>query len=121
MPANLAWPFNIFQLIRALLGSKNLFMTLAPGLYQEGVRKEKCVQPCDSMSVVFGYPSKSESANHIGLKLYFKNHIAVSSSSYTYKILTLFADLGGYLGLLLGYSCRDLASIVDMLLNKIKR
>jgi hypothetical protein len=45
------------------------------GLYQDGVRKYACIQPCDTMGIVFGYPSKEISANKMSLKLYFKNNI----------------------------------------------
>ncbi len=48
---------------------------LCKGLYQDGVRKHICIQPCETMAVVFGYPSKGIAANSIGLKLYFKNNI----------------------------------------------
>ncbi len=45
----------------------------------------------------------------------------VSASVYSYKILSMFADLGGYLGLMLGYSCRDLGILIESLLTSFKR
>ena len=46
------------------------------------------------------------------LKLYFKNMISVQRSHISYPIESLIAELGGYLGLLLGVSSMDLYNIL---------
>ena len=61
--------------------------------------------PCSTMGIVFGIPIVSKidvDPDQAYMKLYFKNQINVRSSVYSYSLSSLIADIGGYLGLLLG-------------------
>ena len=73
-----------------------------------------CNSPCTTMGINFGIPIRSNigiGKKEAYMKLYFKNQINVRTSIYSYSIPSLVADIGGYLGLLLGFSVLDLAGI----------
>ena len=87
-------------------------MNVAQGSY--------CPLPCTTMSLTFGIPIISKidiGKNEAYMKLYFKNQINVRSSIYSYSIPSLIADIGGYLGILLGFSLLDLCFIVKQKMN----
>ena len=74
-----------------------------------------CIQPCETMTFTFGLPKNSTVG--IGpdqglIKLYFKSQINVRRSNLDYSILEFVADIGGYLGLLLGFSLLDITSVL---------
>ena len=67
------------------------------------------------MEISFGIPVVSNidaNSDEAFVKLYFKNQINVRNSVYSYSISSLVADIGGYLGLLLGFSLLDISGIV---------
>ena len=51
------------------------------------------------------------------VKIYFKNHIKVSKSIIGYTEISLMAELGGYIGVLLGISLMDITSILNHLID----
>ena len=70
-----------------------------------------CVKPCITMGVYFGFPITGKNMGHPELafvKLYFKTQINVRRSFLDYTSLSLFGEVGGYIGLLLGFSFLDL-------------
>ena len=74
-----------------------------------------CPLPCTTMGINFGIPIVSTidiNPDQAYLKLYFKNQINVRRSVSSYSISSLVADIGGYLGLLLGFSLLDLSMII---------
>ena len=78
-----------------------------------------CPLPCATMGISFGIPIHSNDdidSNLAHVKLYFRSQINVRSSVYSYSIASLIADIGGYLGLLLGFSVLDLTSVVKQFL-----
>lgn len=78
--------------------------------------------PCARIDIFMGIPTvtnNSEVANprpYMGygtrdtafVLIYFKTHIKVKSTVYDYDFLTLVAELGGYIGLLVGLSLIEL-------------
>ena len=52
---------------------------------------------------------------------YFQPEVVMSKQKYFYSGLSLFAEIGGYLGLLLGVSCLNLATwaaeLIQSMLN----
>ena len=60
------------------------------------------------MDISFGYPSIYESGDK-SLTMYFKASIPVRESHLAYPQSTLFAEIGGYTGLLLGMSAIHLS------------
>ena len=77
---------------------------------------KKCPPPCLTMNVVFGFPiyspsdiSKDASAF---AKLYFKSQVQFQKSVLSYSKTSLLAEVGGYIGLLLGFSLLDIAKLL---------
>lgn len=69
-----------------------------------------CAKPCATMGVYFGFPivDKTGYPELAYVKLYFKTQINVRRSFLDYTALSLFGEVGGYIGLLLGFSFLDL-------------
>ena len=70
------------------------------------------------MSVRFGYPEQY--SDHYPLtnshaKFYFKTQINVRTSVLSYTTESLFADIGAYLGLALGFSIMDITGAIRYL------
>ena len=74
------------------------------------------------MEVTYGYPFvyevKKGSSGFI--TLYFKTLIAVRENHLKYEAATLFAEIGGYTGLLLGVSVFDFSKIFNYCWERIK-
>ena len=49
------------------------------------------------------------------VKFYIKDEIEIKKSRYSYTEVSLLAEVGGYVGLLLGASLMDIASLLDKL------
>ena len=71
------------------------------------------------MDIIFGIPiiSDIDNSKKSTMKMYFKKMIQVRRSYLAYSIISMFAEIGGYLGLLLGYSLLDLTNILDKIFN----
>lgn len=73
-----------------------------------------CNAPCASIDTHFGIPDTQESRKgSIHLKLYFKQLIAVKESHVSYPLESLFAELGGYMSLILGVSFMDSITLLE--------
>ena len=71
-----------------------------------------CKAPCASIDAIFGIPDTQDyQTGSIHLKLYFRQLIAVKESHVSYPLESLFAELGGYMSLILGVSFMDLIKI----------
>ena len=81
----------------------------------------KCGTPCTTMGITLGYPiydiSKHQEAY---LKFYFKSTINVRRSLVAYSGTSLMAEVGGYIGLLLGFSLLDLTKLVKNIFTLTK-
>ena len=92
-------------------------------------QKKDCNVPCHSASVNLGAKNYQKEPNstiasqtHALLYLYYAPRATQSIEHWLYTILSLFAEIGGYVGLLLGYSLFNLASsISDVIETRIKR
>ena len=70
------------------------------------------------MTFTFGLPKNSTigiGPNEGKIKLYFKSQVNVRRSNLSYEFLTFVADIGGYLGLLLGFSVLDVTNILKQI------
>ena len=52
------------------------------------------------------------------IKILFNERITISSEQYSYIWLNLVAEVGGYVGLFLGFSVFQMTDLVDMLLQR---
>ena len=79
---------------------------------------EICPLDCSSMTILFSISDQTNgNDNEAYAKIYFKNHIKVSKSFIGYTEISLMAELGGYIGLLLGISLMDISSIANYIIN----
>ena len=80
----------------------------------------QCPLPCMTMDIYFGYPIHDITyPNEAYVKFYFKSTTHISKSILAYTDISLFAELGGYLGLLLGFSLLDLTKLVNFCYNSL--
>ena len=87
----------------------------------------QCPKPCKFYMIDFGRSSttqKNESSENIEekrsqLTIKFRKYIKHSKVKYTYQGLEMFAEVGGYLGLLLGMSLNQLPSLISSMTEKL--
>ena len=79
-----------------------------------------CPKPC----TMFKMQPRTTTYNSTGLGYYasldirFHQIITISNDQYSYTWLNLVAELGGYVGLFLGYSVYQLTDLIDFFLQK---
>jgi hypothetical protein len=81
---------------------------------------EECPYPCHFLitrMTTIEYKDKKSNDTSIWLK--FDKYIKVISSNYSYTGLELLAELGGYVGLLLGLSVFDLRLVFNKIFNTL--
>ena len=78
-----------------------------------------CRTPCITMGITLGYPiyAKNDVPSESYLKFYFKSRVNVRKSVVAYSGTSLMAEVGGYIGLLLGFSLLDLTKLVKNVFN----
>ena len=81
-----------------------------------------CNKPCKSVVLNIGGKNYQHNRNlTYGTALfYFTMTSTHTTEHFLYSPTSLFAEIGGYLGLLLGYSCLDLASTLRDISEKIQ-
>ena len=86
--------------------------------------RDFCITPCKKMRVQFaGHDNMDPNGNDNEgyVKFYIKDEIEIKKSRYSYTEVSLLAEVGGYVGLLLGASLMDIASLLDKLFVIIKQ
>ena len=78
-----------------------------------------CRMPCSTMEVTFPATTyDSGSLDEAYVKFYLLNVIKVQTSYWSYTMISLLAEVGGYLGLLLGISLLDITKVIDWFFSK---
>lgn len=75
-----------------------------------------CITPCEKMKVNFaGHDSTvpEGNENEAYVKFYIKDEIQVKKSHLSYSEVSLLAEVGGYVGVLLGVSLMDVSLLFD--------
>ena len=89
--------------------------------FEHNSLEEICPLDCSSMTILFSISDQTDQPigykNQAYAKIYFKNNIKVSKSFIAYTEISLMAELGGYIGLLLGVSLMDISSIVNYVID----
>ena len=83
-----------------------------------------CLLPCEMMTVTFaGFDSidYNGNENETYVKFYMKDQIQVKTSRLSYSKVSFLAEVGGYIGLLLGVSLMDFASLIDKMFALINQ
>ena len=96
--------------------SKDAMKALAMAEYVTNIGIQKCQNWCQSMPMKI-----SEASSMIGLTssitFYFQSLIPTSTEKNLYTFLSLFAEVGGYTGIMVGYS---LMTFSDTLYDYLK-
>ena len=82
---------------------------------QHLLKKKDCAHPCSTMVVELGAKNIIRHENNPGrtqIVIYFSPYVTKVTEKYLYSLLGMLADVGGYIGLLLGYSFLHLAKLV---------
>ena len=79
-----------------------------------------CPKSCAkyTMRVRSEYIWNFEAIENPSIKILFNELITVSHEDYSYIWLNLVAEVGGYVGLFLGFSVFQMTDLVDMLLQR---
>ena len=81
-----------------------------------------CGIPCSIMDINFGYPIiDTTNIDEAYVKLYFKMAVNIHRNILAYSTLSFLAEVGGYIGLLLGFSLLDLSKVIKNLTPGIKK
>ena len=95
----------------------NSTVWVAQGM-MKSIRSE-CTSPCNTMQVSAKgnniTPAKSGKPQ---LVLYFQSRIQIGKEHYLYTLISFFADVGGYVGFILGYSLLNIAEVIMAALDK---
>ena len=85
-------------------------------------QKKDCLIPCSSLKVNLGaknYVKKNVTDQDYGLLyLYYAPRVTKNIEHRLYTILSLFAEIGGYVGLILGYSLFNVATWISEIIEK---
>ena len=101
------------------LQANALYKDLKKLAYKDAI--PECPKPCKNLMIDFGRSSITKIEEPIaGLIIRLRKYIKVSTVSYTYKGLELFAEVGGYLGLFLGISLSQLPALIASVVQKIQ-
>ena len=88
---------------------------------QTTVFQKECIMPCASMDVTFPpFAYDTGSNNEAYAKLYLLSIVKVQTSYLSYPIISLLAEVGGYMGLLLGMSLMDINKVLHWIYNIYK-
>ena len=89
----------------------NATVWVAQGM-MKSIRSD-CDSPCATMQVsAMGNNVVPAKAGKPQLVLYFQSRIQIGREQYLYTMLSFFAEVGGYVSLILGYSLLNLAEVI---------
>ena len=81
-----------------------------------------CGIPCSIMDINFGYPIIDTTNIDVAyVKVYFRMAVNIHKNILAYSTLSFLAEVGGYIGLLLGFSLLDLSKVIKNLTPCIKK
>ena len=81
-----------------------------------------CQSPCNTMQVsVLGNNVVGEGrpGGKPQVRLFFQSKVMIGREEYLYNFLSFFAEVGGYVGLILGFSLLNLTQLVITALEKM--
>ena len=83
---------------------------------------EDCPLPCSTMNVILGFPKydKVYSSENARAKIYFKRRVTEKKNVVPYDWVSFLAEIGGYMGLLLGWSMLDLTMVIKIIASAFK-
>ena len=118
---NCTWPFNMKSSRICKDFEKATKAKIIGEKYFKKRKHENCLVPCNQLKAVVDgnvWEGKSDGRDYVMFK--FKENVKVFEAYYTYNGLSLIAEIGGYVGLFLGWSVQQLFEIPKKLAD-IKR
>ena len=82
-----------------------------------GASKSKCLDPCTKIISSLSIRSSQETNVNAYLGIDFPSEVKVMTTYPAYEVLSLIAEIGGYVGLFLGVSVLDLKTIGELALT----
>eukprot|EP00093_Oithona_nana_P013615 13615.XXX_350001_350396_1 [CDS] Oithona nana genome sequencing. len=79
-----------------------------------------CASSCSFVKVSYSF-LRETNLKPKQIRFLFPESIEVQSAFYVYKELSLIAEVGGYVGLFLGYSVYQITDMFDMFFSSLKR
>ncbi len=80
---------------------------------------DDCAVPCEAVTVsVSGKNTKNTSNSYGRAYFYFAPRVVTNEEKFFYGFVSTLAEIGGYVGLLLGVSLLHLASLINRLLEE---
>ena len=112
----------IYLIKNNILLANSIYITILGDFYDGGDIKQ-CPPPCNTIDFTFGYPSIYKTKNNATsrITLYFDTSVSVRESRLAYPGSSLFAEIGGYSGLLLGFSLFDFARFFEFISERIQK
>ena len=86
---------------------------------RSGGQSTLCDSPCRTMDMYIGLPIvTTDIENKAYIRIYLKSTLKVKKTVFNYDATTLLAELGGYLGMLLGISIANTTILINEFLVK---
>ena len=103
------------------INSNLQYLKLFLGGLFKGDNRNGCRRPCNYIKIDFGYPSIYDLTNNSSpyFSMIFKQSVTVREIYVAYKLSSFWAEVGGYVGLILGKSLLGFMKLLDELLRKI--
>ena len=97
--------------------AKSIFFDITR--YNQTKAKKLCPKPCQQYIISFNKEERNISLFFTTIEMQFPKYIRVSSSYYSYTILELLAEVGGYFGLFLGVFIIQISGLMEILMAKL--
>merc|ERR1711860_217885 len=85
-----------------------------------GLKESKCLNPCTYIKASTTLMSESK-VDRDAITIVFPESVEVLSAYYAYDELSLIAEIGGYVGLFLGWSVYQLNCLFDIPTDSFKK
>ena len=84
------------------------------GDFYDGQPVVECARACSSMDIAYGFPItyKAKNGSQALTTMYFNTFVPVLESIPAFPSSSLFAEIGGYTGLLMGFSFLDFTRLL---------
>ena len=115
---NCTWPFleNNDNICKDEAATKLAFEIGMKHLTTEDVN---CPAPCTTLKLNYNINERKTNLSFIKMK--FTENVKVVQSYYVYSGVSLIAEIGGYVGLFLGYSVNQIVDLIDYISLFLKR
>ena len=113
---SISWDRGTNQVIH--IGNQSIFVRNIVKISY--LQMKDCKKPCRSLQVAINGDNVF-SSNETILRLYFESIFTKSQEKYLYPLRSLFAEIGGYVGIFLGYSLLSLGEVAASFLHSSSR